>query len=97
MRNRMVCLWRPERGMMVEELDNKIMLFGFQHIIDLRRVLELGPCIFDSSLMALKELKLGENSLQVELFVASFWVQVHDLMSGYHTTSTGKALGNYMG
>ncbi|CAN1300616.1 hypothetical protein LINPERPRIM_LOCUS24644 [Linum perenne] len=66
----MACLWCPGRGMVVEELDNRKLLFRFRHIIDLRRVLELGPWIFDSSLLVLKELKQGENPLQVELFEA---------------------------
>ncbi|CAN1829663.1 hypothetical protein LINPERHAP1_LOCUS32585 [Linum perenne] len=93
----MACLWRPGRGMEVEELGNRLVLFHFNHMIDLRRVLEMGPWVFDSSLLVLRELQRDETLYTVPLVEADLWVQVHDFSVGYFSATVGKVLGDYVG
>ncbi|CAN0920097.1 hypothetical protein LINGRAHAP2_LOCUS31837 [Linum grandiflorum] len=39
----MADIWRPYRGIIIEELEGKLILFCFYHALDLRWVLENGP------------------------------------------------------
>ncbi|CAN0846760.1 hypothetical protein LINGRAHAP2_LOCUS4612 [Linum grandiflorum] len=50
----MSSLWRPGMGMEVERLENKLILFRFQHVIDIQRVLDNRPWHFDHSLLAVR-------------------------------------------
>ncbi|CAN1780107.1 Uncharacterized protein At4g02000 [Linum perenne] len=95
--SRMASLWQPGRRVAIEELGNKLVLFRFNHIVDLRRVMELGPWSFDSSLLVLKEVQPGETPYTVDLTRVDFWVQVCDLPATMYTEKVGTALGNFVG
>ncbi|CAN1767560.1 hypothetical protein LINPERHAP1_LOCUS10307 [Linum perenne] len=96
-RSRMASLWRPGRRVAIEEYGEKLLLFRFNHIVDLKRVLELGSWLFDESLLVLHELKPGEHPNSVELCHADYWVRVYDLPPSFYSMAVGKALGNYVG
>lgn len=56
-----------------------------------------GPWTFDNHLLLLHELKPGEEPMEVPLHLATFWVQVHDLPSGFFSEIVGRALGKFIG
>ncbi|CAN1786969.1 Uncharacterized protein At4g02000 [Linum perenne] len=93
----MAGVWRPGRKMEIEDIGNKLILFRFNHSIDLRRVVDSGPWTFDQSLLILRELKEGETPESVELCYADFWIQVRDLPAGLYSMTVGRALGDYIG
>ncbi|CAN1848930.1 hypothetical protein LINPERHAP1_LOCUS39115 [Linum perenne] len=95
--NTMVGLWRPGRGVSIEEIGGKLLLIRFEHEVDLRRVIEGGPWSFDQNLLVLRELKSGEQPRDVEMYQADFWVQVHNLSAGFFSKTVGVALGNFVG
>ncbi|CAN1243751.1 hypothetical protein LINPERPRIM_LOCUS5803 [Linum perenne] len=68
----MASIWRPGRTMEIEDIGNRLILFWFHHIIDLRRVMESGPWSFDQSLLVMRELKPGETPTKVDLRYADF-------------------------
>ncbi|CAN1853528.1 hypothetical protein LINPERHAP1_LOCUS41049 [Linum perenne] len=69
---RMASLWRPGRGVTIEDIGNKLILIRFYHAVDLKRVLEMGPWSFNQSLLVLKELQEGETPVGVEMTKADF-------------------------
>ncbi|XVF67504.1 hypothetical protein PTKIN_Ptkin10aG0126500 [Pterospermum kingtungense] len=97
MKHRMACIWQPGCGMVVKDLRSKLILFRFYHPVDVKKVLDGGPWSFDNHLLLLHELKQGDDPMDIPLYLASFWVQVHDLTLGFFSEVVGKALGNYIG
>ncbi|CAN1797686.1 hypothetical protein LINPERHAP1_LOCUS21380 [Linum perenne] len=93
----MVGIWRPGRKMEIEDLGNKLILFRFNHITELRRVVDSGPWTFDQSMLIMRELKAGETPMMVELCYVDFWVRVGDLPVGLFSLTVGKALGDFVG
>ncbi|CAN0921133.1 Uncharacterized protein At4g02000 [Linum grandiflorum] len=93
----MAQLWRPGQGMQVLDLGEKQYLFQFNHIHDLRWVVESGPWTFDNALLVLHELKRGETPETVLLTSAPFWVQIHGLPSRFSTEKVGKIVGAFVG
>ncbi|CAN1141334.1 hypothetical protein LINPERPRIM_LOCUS25425 [Linum perenne] len=87
----MASLWCPGRGVLIEDIGNKLLLCRFNHIVDMRRVMETGPWLFDDSLLLLRDIKKGENPRTVELYTAVYWVQVHDLPPGFFSEAVGLA------
>ncbi|CAN0837262.1 hypothetical protein LINGRAHAP2_LOCUS1751 [Linum grandiflorum] len=72
MKQRMSDLWRPGRGMEVEDLGDKLYLFQFHHINNLRWVTDRGPWTYDNALFMLHELKPGETLAAVMLLIQRF-------------------------
>lgn len=56
-----------------------------------------GPWTFDNHLLLLHEMRPGEEPMEVPLHSADFWIQVHDLPSGFFSEVVGKTLGNLIG
>ncbi|CAN1181261.1 hypothetical protein LINPERHAP2_LOCUS35282 [Linum perenne] len=97
MQNKLASIWRPAKGVTVEELGNKLILFQFYHEIDLHWVIDNGPWSFDNAPLAMHKMKMGERPETMPLNGAEFWIQVHQLPAKYCTEVVGKVLGNYVG
>ena len=97
MKHRLASLWRPGRGMFVQDLGNKLILFKFYHHHDVRWVMEGGPWTFDNHLLVLHELQPGEDPTEVPLYFVPFWVQINNLPTCFFTETVGKALANHVG
>ncbi|CAH9147910.1 unnamed protein product [Cuscuta epithymum] len=83
-RDTMASVWRPGRGVSIKEICDKRYIFSFYHEIDMKRVIEYGPWLYDHNLVVLCELKLDDVPLKVPLFFfLDFWVQVHYLAVGH--------------
>ncbi|XVF73184.1 hypothetical protein PTKIN_Ptkin12aG0180700 [Pterospermum kingtungense] len=96
MRNRVADIWRPGRGVTIKNLGDNLFLFQFYHIIDLRRVLAGGPWYFDNQLLICHHMKSDDDPFNLDLFTVPFWIQVHDLPSGYMSEVVGKQLGDFI-
>ncbi|CAN1798486.1 hypothetical protein LINPERHAP1_LOCUS21731 [Linum perenne] len=66
----MARLRRPGRGMNVKEIGQKLILFRFYHVADLKGV--CGPWTFNSSLLVLRVLQPGELPTMVPFNVDDF-------------------------
>ncbi|CAN1780695.1 hypothetical protein LINPERHAP1_LOCUS15167 [Linum perenne] len=73
-----------------------MVLLRFNHIVDLRRVVDLGPWSFDQNLLVLRELKSGETPTTVDLRYVDFWIHVTNLSVSLFSATVGKALGDYV-
>ncbi|CAH9086813.1 unnamed protein product [Cuscuta epithymum] len=92
-----VSLWRPGRGMAVQEIDEKRYLFTFNHKIDMNRVIEDGPWLFERNLLMLKAVGPNDIPHKMDLFEAEFWVQVHNVPYMFMNVDTARRVGNYIG
>ena len=93
----MAGVWRLGRRVTITELKPMVYLFKFFHMVDLQRVLEMGPWSFDGHPFVLHHLKPGESPTTVPLVQVPFWVQIYDLPGGFMSTGVGEQPGNYIG
>ena len=73
-KERVVAMWRPGRGIFVQEVDDRRFLFKFFHEYDISRVLEGGPWIYDNMYILLHRLMPNEAPAAVPLDSLDFWV-----------------------
>ena len=97
MRHTIANVWRPGRGMYVEDLEEGRFLFQFAHEADVRRVMEGGPWNFDNHLLIFQRVKSGEDPMKVDLEHIFLWMQVHNLPVGYRSERVARSLGKYVG
>ena len=97
MRNRLVNLWRPGKGIHIKDIPSNRYLFKFFHSVDMRRVLDGGPWTFDNFHLVLHHYKPGDIPATIPLNHFAIWVQVHELPVGCMSERIGIQLGNAIG
>ncbi|CAN1803823.1 hypothetical protein LINPERHAP1_LOCUS23731 [Linum perenne] len=97
MKLRLAEVWQPGRGIQIQDLGNRLILFRFFHAIDLNWVLDAGPWNFNGYLLLIRKLNQGENPLTVPLVSTEFWLQVHGLTHGFFSESIARIIGNFAG
>jgi hypothetical protein len=60
-------------------------------------VLQGGPWSFNNQMLILERVRLGVQIENIPLYHVDFWVQVHNLPTGFMTERVGKTLANYIG
>ncbi|MBA0731929.1 hypothetical protein Gogos_016048 [Gossypium gossypioides] len=104
--NTMADLWHPIGGICITDLGNKRYLFQFFNEVDIQRVISGTPWFFNSHLLLLQRIQLGENLLSsvitaknsvLVLNSTEFWVQIHDLPAGLMSKSMAKQFGDFLG
>ncbi|KAL6494091.1 hypothetical protein OROGR_032000 [Orobanche gracilis] len=85
MRHVMASIWRPSRGMDVEELKENLFQFDFYHEKELLRVLDGGPWAFENNSLSAEGLIPGSI---IPLDRLDIWVQIHGLPTSYATDKT---------
>ncbi|CAN1760292.1 hypothetical protein LINPERHAP1_LOCUS7477 [Linum perenne] len=83
----MASIWQPARGVQIQDLGEKLILFSFFHQKDLRWVVE-GRAL---------DVRPGEQPLQADLLHVDFWVQVYDLSVGFFSEQVARVLGDFVG
>lgn len=97
MRSKLADVWRPAMGVNIKELRMGLFLFQFYHKDDIMWVQKGGPWSFDGSVLVLNSIAAGEDPLKVSLVEVNFWIQIHDLPSGFMSEAVGMQLGNFFG
>lgn len=72
-------LWRAKTGFKVKNLGNHLILFSFDNLGDVQRILKLEPWCFDKHLMVLNQYDKDTSLNPLDLTKVSFWVQVYDI------------------
>ncbi|CAH9125829.1 unnamed protein product [Cuscuta epithymum] len=93
----MASLWTPVKGVSIQEISDKRYIFTFYHKLDMRRVLDEGPWLFERNLLLLKEIQTEDIPLQINLYEADFLVQVHNAAYGFMNLGSARRIGNYIG
>ncbi|KAK6118992.1 hypothetical protein DH2020_047278 [Rehmannia glutinosa] len=76
-------------GLSFKSLGNNTVLFMFHNIVDMKKVLNGSPWLFDESLFALAEACASQIGSKLEVSTCQFWLQVHDLPIGLMNKSFG--------
>lgn len=71
MKNTLMALWKPVKGMLFRELGEHCYLFQFFHEKDVARVEKKGPWTFDHHLLLLKRLGVYETTMAMPIFEMS--------------------------
>uniref|UniRef100_A0A803QPD1 CCHC-type domain-containing protein n=1 Tax=Cannabis sativa TaxID=3483 RepID=A0A803QPD1_CANSA len=95
--HKMATLWQPGRGMYVKELHPNHFLFQFYHEVDIERVIEGSPWTFDRAPLIFERVKPGENPRSIQLNCLEYWIQLHDMTSGFMSERVARDVGNYIG
>ncbi|WJX56046.1 hypothetical protein P8452_41743 [Trifolium repens] len=93
----MADVWRPVKGVKIKEATPGLFLFQFAHALDMEAVLQGGPWSFNNQMLILERVRLGVQIENIPLYHVDFWVQVHNLPTGFMTERVGKTLANYIG
>ena len=88
-------LWEPGRGVKIDDLSDRLILFRFFHEHDVRNMIDFGSWNYDGLLLVAHELKRGKNTRQVPLHKAAFSIQAHELTFGYFSETVGKAFEKF--
>lgn len=82
-RSTLVNLWHPVRGIEILDIGEKRFLFRFFHWMDLDRVLKRASWTFNNHLLVFHRFLKGDVPLKVPLVTIPFWIQVHEVPSGF--------------
>ncbi|KAK5844875.1 uncharacterized protein At4g02000-like [Gossypium arboreum] len=97
MRTVMANLWYTIRGVSITDIGEKSILFRFFCKVDRDRVVKGSPWTFNNHLFIIFMLKVGEDTLEVPLNNANFWVQIPDLPSGLYSENIARQFGDFIG
>ncbi|KAK5824816.1 hypothetical protein PVK06_019600 [Gossypium arboreum] len=96
MRNILAELWHPLEGVSITEIEEKRIMFRFYNEIDLKRVMDEIPSFFNMHLIIFHRLTRGEDPVQIPLFHANFWVQIHSLLLGFMSEGMARYFRNFI-
>ncbi|KAK4415662.1 hypothetical protein Salat_2673600 [Sesamum alatum] len=85
MKGSLVYLIQASRGVSIRKVLESWFCLVFNHVEDLRRVLDMWPWIFYRNLIVLQQLSPQEDPLSLNLDWCPFFVHVHDLPYGLQT------------
>ena len=90
-------LWRTVHGFTVRDMGNNVLVFAFEDVTDLERVLQGEPWSYDKYLVSFQRVDVDTDVTEMECGYVSFWVQIHNLPVGRMKREFAVALGTAMG
>ena len=96
MKTTLASLWEG-KGINVMEVGDCGYLFQFYHEVDVIGVLDDRLWTFNQHLLVLKRVTAEDQVDKVALDHVSFWVQLHNLPIGFHTSKIVQGIGDYVG
>ncbi|KAJ8749528.1 hypothetical protein K2173_025723 [Erythroxylum novogranatense] len=85
MKETLADLWHPLAGISISDLGAKRILFRFYVAVDMDRVLDGTPWLFNRHLLLLRRIQPGDDPLHIPLIFIEVWVVVRKLRPGYMT------------
>jgi hypothetical protein len=90
-------LWRTVRGFTVRDMGHNVLVFAFEDVTDLEKVLQGEPWSFDKYLVSFQRVEIDTDVKEMECGFVSFWVQIHNLPVGRMKHELASALGAAVG
>jgi hypothetical protein len=97
MRDRLSKLWQPSHRVTISAIEENRFMFQFYHHLDMERIYQGGPWLFENHMLVLRKLEFGEEPTTVALDNADIWVQVHQLPFGFMNEQIGMLIGSHIG
>ncbi|KAK4413788.1 hypothetical protein Salat_2791600 [Sesamum alatum] len=82
LRGSLIQLIQAARGVSMRKISESRFCLVFNHVEDLRRVLDMRPWIFDRNLVVFRQLSPKDDPLSLNLDWSLFFVHIHDLPYG---------------
>lgn len=96
LKNTLADLWHPLKGVLIMELEDKRILFRFYCELDIQKVLDGLPWFFNRHLIIFHLLVRGEEPSLIPLWETVFWVQIHNLPSGFMLEGMARQIGDFI-
>ena len=90
-------LWRTVGELKIRDIGEHILLFEFEDILDLERVMEFEPWSYDKHLVAFERVIDIESVPFLEFSRATFWVQLHNIPERKLKAEVGELIGKSIG
>ena len=90
-------LWKPIGELKIWDIRDNILLFEFEDILDLERVLEYEPWSYDRKLVVFQRTIDAELALLLDYSFTTFWMQIHNIPPNLVTQETEELIGNRLG
>ena len=90
-------LWKPASELKIRDIEESILLFEFEDVLNLERVLEYEPWLFDKSLVVFKKASDVESIPFLEFDRVTFWVQIHNVPEKSLNHEIGEIVGKMIG
>ncbi|KAL8463982.1 hypothetical protein ACS0TY_033790 [Phlomoides rotata] len=87
----------PVKGATIKSIGQGRFLFEFYHKLDILRVMNGLPWMFNNHPLLLHHIQRGEYALRVPLSSLPMWVQVYDIPHGFMSVQFGHQIGNFLG
>ena len=97
LRKNLRMLWKPNKGMQINEIGDNLFLVEFGEGRDKKRVMDMSPWTYEKQLMLMKEFVGEQVPKEISLWQSPFWVQIHNLPLNSRTRETGWAIGSKLG
>jgi hypothetical protein len=90
-------LWRAVHGFTARDMGNNMLVFVFEDVSDLERVLQSEPWSYDKHLVSFQRVEADTIISEMDCQWVSFWVQIHNLPVRRMNHETASALGGTLG
>jgi hypothetical protein len=90
-------LWRAKGGVKGRDMGSNKLLFFFDNIMEMERVLANGPWSFDKFLILLQRVEDDVSFSSMTFDSCPFWVQIHDLPPRFMQATVCEKIGQTLG
>nr|POE67695.1 hypothetical protein CFP56_13843 [Quercus suber] len=90
-------LWKPIGELKIRDVGENILLFEFEDILDLKRMLKYEHWYYDKNLMAFQRVEDVESVPYINYSHATFWIQLHNIPKKSLTCEKGELIGKSIG
>ena len=97
LRKNLRMLWKPNKGMQINEIGDNLFLVEFGEGWDKKRVMDMSPWTYEKQLILMKEFVGEQVPKEISLWQSPFWVQIHNLPLNSRTREIGWAIGSKLG
>ncbi|GLT64124.1 hypothetical protein SLA2020_366350 [Shorea laevis] len=96
-KNNLLLAWKFLKSLVTEDREDNLMIFTFEDLEDLTKVLDNSPWNIKGSPLFLQKWNLEDAIEDIDFSKGAFWVQVHglplDMMTTVNANSIGASLG----
>lgn len=97
LRKNLRMIWKPNKGVLIEEIDDEMFMVEFGDEKEKKKILELSPWSYNKQLILLQDFKGNQVPKEISLRWSPFWVQIHNLPLKCRTREIGRTIGSALG
>lgn len=83
-------LWKPISELKIRDIEENVLLFEFEDVLDLEQVREFEPGSYHKHMVVFQKTVALEDVPLLEFAMATFWVQIHNVPERSLTQTMGE-------